>query len=339
MLRIPFDEAVSLLRRALESRRVQPEKAHLVAREMVRNSLEGTYSHGINRFIRLLNAIDNGLVQVDAMPEKISGFGAIENYDGHLGIGVVNADFAMQRAIELARAHGLGLVALRNTNHWQRAATYALQACDQGMAAVCFCNTMPNMPAWGATDARLGNNPLTMAFPSEGGHVVMDMAMSQFSYGAMELAQLQGRQMPLDAGFDQQGNLSKDPEQVLSTMRVLPTGYWKGAALSLLLDLFAAGLSLGQSVAMIGRQQGDEHGVSQVFIAIDYRRIAPQDATQAMVDDTIEALLHSTPDGTGTRIAYPGQRRLSVREENLRDGIPVDESVWQKIHQMVDGPA
>lgn len=168
MLRISFEEAKNELLRVLLSRDCPKDKAETVSHDMVRNSLEGTYSHGINRFSRLISNIDEGIVQVDAQPSLIHAFGAIENYDGNLGLGIVNAHFAMGRAIELARTHGISLVALRNTNHWLRAATYGYQACEAGMAALCTSNTMPNMPTWGAVDARLGNNPLTLAFPAPG---------------------------------------------------------------------------------------------------------------------------------------------------------------------------
>lgn len=197
MLRIPFDEVKEALRKILLARGCPDAKAETVTREITRNSLEGAYTHGINRFARLIRNIDEGIVRLDVMPEKLNGFGAIENWDGNLGLGIINASFAMQRAIELAREHGIGLVALRNTNHWFRAATYACRACDEGMAAMCFSNTSPNMPAWGAEDSRLGNNPLTLGFPGREGHVVADLAMSQFSYGKLELAQLQGKSMPV----------------------------------------------------------------------------------------------------------------------------------------------
>lgn len=337
MTRIPYEQTVALLKKTLMSRNTDADKAELVAREMARNALEGTYSHGINRFARLINNIDDGIVKVDQMPTIISGFGAIENYDGNLGLGVVNATFCMDRAMALAREHGIGLVAIRNTNHWQRAATYALQACAGGMASICFSNTMPNMPAWGAVDPRLGNNPLTMGFPRQGGDVIIDMAMSQFSYGAMEVAKLEGRQMPAPAGFDAHGSLTLDPAQVIATMRVVPTGYWKGAALSFLLDVFAASLYLGRTVSAVGGLAGDEHGISQVFIAIDYQRVAPADLTQAILDDAIRDVLASKPDGSGTRIAYPGQRRMKVREDNLRHGIPVDDEVWERIKALTAG--
>jgi len=77
--------------------------------------------------------------------------------------------------------------------------------------------------------------------------------------------------------------------------------------------------------------QGDEHGLSQMFIAIDYRRITPEWATQAILDDAIDSVLASADDGSVARITYPGERRIKVTEQNSARGIPVDDVVWQKI--------
>ena len=242
-VRLPFEEVKACLCQVLAGRGCPEKKAEKVAHEMARNSLEGVYTHGINRFARLIRNIDEGIVRPGAEPEVTVRMGAMEQVDGHLGLGITNAWFSMEEAVKLAKSYGIGLVALRNTNHWMRAATYGYQACDAGMAAVCFTNTMPNMPTWGAVDSRIGNNPLVFAFPRREGHLITDMAMSQFSYGALELARLQGRQMAIDAGFDTAGNLTRDPDSVIKSQRILPTGYWKGAALSFMLDIFAGVLS------------------------------------------------------------------------------------------------
>lgn len=333
-MRLPFEEIKGTLMRVLLSRGCTEAKADKVAHEMTRNALEGTYSHGVNRFVRLVQAIDGGLIDVAADPTLESGFGAIERYDGHLGLGITNAWFAMDRAVALAKAHGIGLCALRNTNHWLRAATYGLQACDAGLAGICFTNTMPNMPAWGAVDARLANNPLVLAFPHARGHVVVDMAMSQFSYGALEMAVLEDRQMPVDAGFDEMGALTRDPAAVIRSHRILPTGYWKGAALSFALDTFASCISLGHSVAAQSRLTGDEHGASQIFIAIHFDAIAPRDEAEAILTDSVAYLLGSTPEKGNGPMRYPGQKALRVRAENEMLGIPVDEGVWATIQSM-----
>ena len=72
---------------------------------------------------------------------------------------------AADRAMQLATVNGIGCVALANTNHWHRGGTYGWRAAKKGFAFICWTKTIDNMPAWGAKDARLGNNPLVFALP------------------------------------------------------------------------------------------------------------------------------------------------------------------------------
>ena len=331
-MRIAFDDALSVMREKLVEHGTSPEKAGMVAYEMARNSLEGTYTHGINRFARLVRGIDSGIVIPGAEPTLISSFGAIERYDGNLGFGITNALFAMDRAMAKASEHGIGMAGLVNTNHWMRAATYGYHAVEKGYAAICFTNTIPNMPAWGAVDSRLGNNPFVMAFPrKDGRHMVFDSAMTQFSYGALEVARLAGERMSVAAGFDKDGFLSDDPAAVLETRRMIPAGFWKGSALSFLLDIFASCITLGRCVADISRLEGDEHGVSQLFFAIDYGKMVDEEEAYRTAERAIAFLKESKKaDGAG-EIVYPGERMMRARERNLREGIPVDDGVWNEI--------
>lgn len=328
MLQIMAAKAEGILKSILVGRGCPDGHAAKVAKEMTRNSLEGTYTHGINRFPRLVEDIDQGSIDLEAEAVRVGGFGGFEIWDGKGGLGIVNAWMAMGRAIQLASEQGVGWVALRNTNHWLRAATYGYQACSAGMAGICFSNTTPNMPTWGAVDPRLGNNPLVLAFPHAGGDILVDMAMSQYSYGALESAMLKGEAMPYPAGFDESGSLSCDPEAVFRSKRTLPIGYWKGAALSFVLDVFASGLSLGKSVARIG-EAGVERDLSQVFVAIDFAKAGS--GAEDIASEAVDYLLSSTPDGSSNPIVYPGQRMRTIRERNLAEGIPVDERVWDKV--------
>lgn len=334
MLRIPFEDASACMKQILKEHGCPEEQAEKTAYEMARNSLEGVYTHGINRFARLIRNIEEGIVRPGAKPAVICRHGALEQIDGNLGLGVVNAWFAMSEAIGLAAEYGIGLASLRNTNHWMRAATYGYQACDAEMAGICFTNTMPNMPTWGAVDSRLGNNPMVFAFPKKGGHLIADMAMSQFSYGALELARLEGRMMPIDAGFDLQGKLTRNPDAVIRSQRILPAGYWKGAALSFMLDIFAAVLSRGNTVAEVGKLSGDEHGVSQIFIAVDYQKITPVEQAGQTIEQAVEDLLLSEKAQGTDRIIYTGETVQEHRRENLKKGIPVEERVWKEIQNL-----
>ena len=200
MPRISFAELKAEFKRVLIKKGCDEATADLSAQLMTETSCDGVYSHGVNRFPRVVEYIDKGYIDVKAKPTKTDGMGAFERWNGNLGLGNVNAKLSMDRAIELAREHGIGCVALANTNHWLRGGSYGWQAADAGCVGICWTNTQPNMPAWGARDRRIGNNPFIMAVPRKEGHVVVDIAMAQFSYGQMENKAKRGELLPVPGG-------------------------------------------------------------------------------------------------------------------------------------------
>jgi LDH2 family malate/lactate/ureidoglycolate dehydrogenase len=128
-----------------------------------------------------------------------------------------------------------------------RGGTYGWQAADAGVIGICWTNTLPNLPAWGADTPRIGNNPLVMAVPRPEGHLVLDMAMSQFSYGALAAYRSRGESLPVPGGFDSAGAITSDPGAIEASRRPLPIGFWKGAGLSIMLDAIAASLAGGRA--------------------------------------------------------------------------------------------
>lgn len=244
-----------------------------------------------------------GEIDPAAEAECVASFGSMERWDGHRGFGPLNAKRAMDRAVELAKQNGIGLVALGNNNHWMRGGTYGWQAADQGCIGICWSNTCPNMPAWGAKDNHIGNNPLILAVPrSNGEHVMVDCALSQFSYGKLETTRLAGKQLPVVGGYDEEGNLTTDPAAIEKTRRMIPIGYWKGSGLSILLDMIATVLTNANSVAKIGTF-GDEIGLTQIMIAIDPTKFQTAAETDAIVDAIAADVASSQPVKEGAEVA------------------------------------
>jgi 3-dehydro-L-gulonate 2-dehydrogenase len=272
MLRVPYDDLLQSLERAMQHLGLRGDRAALCARLFAETTRDGVYTHGLNRFPRFAEMVANGCIDVNAEPSRISSSPgiAIERWNGNLGPGNLNAHSCMQRAVELARQFGLGAVALANTNHWMRGGTYGWLAADSGVFALCWTNTLANLPPWGASTAAIGNNPLVIAVPRPGGaHVVLDMAISQFSYGALSAYSARGVQLPVPGGYDLAGNLTTDAAAIEASKRALAIGYWKGSGLSLVLDMLAAMLSGGKATHDIPQEPTRESGVSQVFLAID----------------------------------------------------------------------
>ncbi len=211
MNRIPFDEVQQTLAGILSTLGFAADRAQTCARLFAETTRDGVYTHGINRFPRFVATIRNGCVDPAGEAAATARCGALERWDGHKGPGNLNALAAMERAIALGREHGIGCVSMGNTNHWMRAGTYGWQAAEAGMIGICWTNTMPNLPPWGGAERAIGNNPLVIAVPRSSGPVVLDMAMSQFSYGTLESYRKRGEQLPVDGGFDAEGNLTRDP--------------------------------------------------------------------------------------------------------------------------------
>ncbi|MCX6320269.1 MAG: 3-dehydro-L-gulonate 2-dehydrogenase [Bacteroidia bacterium] len=330
IVRISSDKMKSEFSRILLSLGFSDHKADKCAEIFTLNSLEGVYSHGVNRFPRFVKNIKEGHIKPDAVPSLVHRTGSLEQWNGNLGPGPLNASFATERAMELAQENGIGLVALANTNHWMRGGTYGWQAARKGFVYIGWTNTCPIMPAWGATDPRLGNNPFVIAVPFLSEAIVLDFAMTQFSYGKMESFRNEGTQLPYPGGFNNQGELTTKPEEVLETWRALPVGYWKGAGLSLLLDIMATILSGGLSTHEI-KSCKPEFSVSQVFIAINISSLKNFPAIGNSIQQIIDDLQKSKPENETTKIRYPGENVVHVRNENLKNGIPVNKQIWEKI--------
>jgi 3-dehydro-L-gulonate 2-dehydrogenase len=292
------------------------------------------YSHGVNRFARFVATVGNGSVIPDAEPEVIARFGAMERWDGRRGPGNLNAWAAMERAIGLSRVHGIGCVAMANTNHWMRGGTYGWQAADAGVIGMCWTNTMPNVPPWGGVEPAIGNNPLVMAVPRAKGHVVLDMAMSQFSYGALDSYRRRGEMLPVEGGFDAEGKLTRDPGAIEKSQRLLPAGFWKGSGLAVVLDMVAAMTSLGNATHTIANDPLRETGLSQMFVAIDPRGLGDARRMEEIADEVVESLHRARPAEAGRTVRYPGENAVRLREENRRLGLPVEAEVWEEILRM-----
>jgi 3-dehydro-L-gulonate 2-dehydrogenase len=332
MIRVPYQEVCDVLARTLLKLGFTQERARLCAQLFADTSRDGVYSHGLDRFPRFVRGIRKGLVAVHAKPELIFGRGSLERWNGNSGPGNLNAHHCMARAIAISRQHGIACVALANTNHWMRGGTYGWQAAEAGVIGICWTNTMPNLPPWGASDPRVGNNPVIIAVPRPQGHVVLDMAMSQFSYGALASYRARDELLPLDGGFDSHGQLTRDPGAIEASGRPLPIGYWKGSGLALMLDLMAGLLSVGKFTHQIPADAEEESKLSQVFIALDLSSFTDSQAAAHLADQVIQHF--QFPERAGEQVRYPGQRVLETRSENMARGIPVEASIWNEIKEI-----
>lgn len=331
-MRVPFDEMKNQIKEVFMKYGMSEEKAEICARTHTESSRDGIYSHGTNRVARFIDYVQKGWVDINADPTVEKEFGAMAVMNGNMGPGVTNAFAAADKAISLAKKNGIGLVGLHNTTHWMRGGTYGLYVANKGYVAISWTNTESCMPAWGGKDVRLGNNPFVMAAPTDGDPVMIDMAMSQYAYGKLQVTRLAGKKLPYPGGFDKDGNLTDDPGAIEDSMRILPMGYWKGSSMAFMLDILGAILSDGIDAPELDKKgKGSCGGASQIFIVIDPKQLTDIKRIYEVIANAKAHIKASTLAENGSSIWYPGEDYVLYRKENTDKGVFVDDSVWQEI--------
>lgn len=331
-MRVDYHEMTDEFERVLSKYGFGPDDRKLLARLFADASRDGVSSHGLDRFPAFIDFIRKGHIHVDSRAVKVLSLGSFERWDGQKGPGPLNATIAMKRAVEIAKENTVGVVALSNTNHWMRAGNYGLMAAENDCIGIMWTNTIQNMPAWGGKDRKIGNNPVVLAVPHSPCPVILDCAMSMFSYGKLNTLRRQGKETPVDAGYDRNGNVTRDPGEVADTMQVFPMGYWKGSGLSILLDLIASTLSGGKSTSSVGL--GPETEICQFFMAIDISRLPDRAGIDEKIEKTLSDIRSSVPRDENHPVHVPGDGMARIRSESMEKGVIVDEEIWNTVKAM-----
>ncbi len=322
---IQFQSLLAIFKEILLRNGFSPLQSSELAKVFAETTVDGVFSHGINRFPRFIEDVKQGTVVAGTEPELLNSYPAMEQWDGRQGAGISNALFCTNRCLELASSQGIGAVGLRNTNHWMRGGTYGWRAAEQGFLFIGWTNTMPNMPPWGASSPGLGNNPFVLAIPRGKEHLVLDMAMSQYSYGKLEWQKRKGLELSEYGGYNLDKKLTRDPGEILESKRILPAGLWKGSGLALVLDLAAAMIAGGNTTKKVGELPAETE-LSQVFIAMDLKRQLTEKERESMIEETLEYL-----QGLHEQVRYPGQRALRDRRRHMAHGVDIPEELWNEL--------
>lgn len=326
-MRLAASDLRARLREALEREGVPAGDAALTAETLVDAELEGQTSQGLSRFPTMLRRLHDG--GIAARPEMtVHGEGAVRRLDAANGLGQVAGARALGLAIDLARTHGTGLVAVRASNHLGALDFHVRRAAGTGLIALAVSNTPPAMAPPGTGTRYLGTNPIAAAFPTEGDPIVVDMGTSQAARGRVVEAREAGRSIPEGWAVDAHGRPTTDPAAALGGA-MLPMGGDKGFALALLVEMLAAVLSGAAIGPQVGTHLEAPTNFGHAFWVIDPDAAANGFAARAqgVVED-----LHRL----GARV--PGERRRAERERREREGIEVPDHLRHELERALGKP-
>lgn len=307
------------------------EDAGICADCTVQTNLWGVDSHGVLRTTAYIERILSGAVKARPEIKNISSrTGPIALLDGDAGMGYVVGTRAMDMAIETARQFGLGLVLVRNSNHFGAASLFARRATGCGMLGIATTNVKPNIGMPGARASLTGNNPLALAAPLPGPFPFsLDISMSSVAGGKILLAQKKGEKIPTTWALDPDGNETDDPFKAFAGI-LLPMGMHKGLGLSLFIDIITGVLSGGpflKNLKSMYGQKDESSETSHLFVAIDPAAFLPEGEFESRMTSWTE-MIASTPmvDPAAHQIV-PGEIEYACEKQRTENGIPLPEEL------------
>ena len=301
---------------------------------MVQTDLRGVDSHGIGMLPRYVEWWREGYLVLDAEPRVERDDGAMALLDAGKCLGHYPATRVMEKAIEKAKAYGIGIATVRNSSHFGAAGNYSMMALEHDLIGLSTTN-MPNplaVPTFGRK-AMFSTNPISFAAPA-GRHApfVLDMATSTVAMGKLVIATRWGKPIPPGWALDDQGQPTTDPTVAIKNRLLSPLGGsrelggHKGYGLAVMVDILSGVLSgavYGNLAERTGMTQRKIHNAGHCLAAIDPSRFRPLDEFKRDMDDMFEAL-KSAPRAEGQeRIYVAGEPEAESEQRRRKDGIPL----------------
>jgi len=334
-IHVPYGVMAEWTARIFRAEGLSRQDADLVADTLVAADARGVYSHGVLRISLYTERIEKGCVAVDAQPELIVSSGATGVVDGHNAMGQTIGAFAMQTAIAKAREFGVSFVTVRGSNHYGTCAYYTMMALAENMVGFSSSIGGGNLMApWGGTDARIGNNPFSIAIPAMHRYpVVLDMAQSVVAKGKLVMATKTKTPIPDTWAFGTDGLPTTDAEEgIRGTIR--PIAEYKGYGLAVMVGFLSSLISnaaIGSTLKDVYEDFSGGLNKGQMFAAVDISRMGDVAAFKTRVDREID-FIKDSPKAPGVEEIYlPGEPEARAWEASLVNGIEYPAEVIREV--------
>lgn len=324
------------------------EEARIISDVILLSDLYGIESHGVQRFKMYHDNLKSGMVKKYNKTEILKETPVSATLDAHFGMGQLAAYRSMKMAIEKANKTGVGIVTVRNSNHYGIAGYYAKMACEEGLLGLSFTNSGAIMVPTNGRLPMLGSNPIACAMPAEPVDFLFDASTTVVTHGKLEVYRKLGKELQKGWALDDKGEESTDAGRVLDNFNagkgggILPLGGadevhggHKGYGYGMIVEIFSSILSMGMTSnnCLKGGTDGCCHG----FIAIDADIFGDREEIKNHLSVYLE-LIRKTPRAAGKeRIYTHGEKEIEAMEDRLAKGILVDERTLNEIKEVAEG--
>ncbi len=319
-------------------------ESRIITDVLMLSDLYGIESHGMQRLVRYHKGIEKGMIKVDAKPDIVFETPVSAVIDANEGMGQLVGHYAMKKAIEKAKKSGVGIVSVRNSNHFGIAGYYAKLACDEGLVGLACTNSEAIMvPTFGRM-AMIGSNPIAISAPAEPYPFFFDAATCVVTRGKLEMYNKMDKPLPEGWALDKNGHDSTDASDVLKNIvaknggGIVPLGgsgeqlgSHKGYGWGMVCEMFSSIFSLGTTSDKC--MQNNKGGICHGFMAIDPAIFGDPAAIREHLSGYLETLRNAPKADGQPRIYTHGEKEHFAMIDRMKNGIDVNENT---VREMVD---
>jgi len=319
---------------------VTEDRAETCSEVLIEADRRGIDSHGLGRLKPIYcDRMDKGILFANKPIDIIKETDTTALLDGNLGLGLYIGPYCMQMAIDKAKKHGVGFVAVKNSTHYGIAGYYVTMATQQGCVGFTGTNARPSIAPTFGVEPMLGTNPICFGIPSdEAFPFVIDCATSVNQRGKIEKYARDGVDTPRGVVIDNEGIERVDTEGILRDMvlgkcALTPLGgagdkmggykgYGWATTVEILSTAFQSG-PFGEDICGVDRVTGNPKPMplGHYFLAIDVEAICPLEEFKNNTGRLLRAIRQSrkSPLGPG-RIWTAGEPEHDARVERTAQG-------------------
>lgn len=325
-----------------------PERdAHITADVLVLSDRRGIASHGVARLERYVKGIREGTILPVTRMELIRETPVTALFSANNGLGQVAGHYGMKVAIEKAKRSGVGLVAVRESNHYGIAGYYSMMAVEHGFIGISTTNSAPLVVPTHGREAVIGTDPISVAVPTKKRlPFVVDMATSTVPRGKLEVYERRGESIPEVWATDAKGKPTTNPGEVLENLiarrggGLLPlggaeelTGGHKGYGLAMMVEIITGVLSGGAFATQVYGHKEKGANVCHFFGAIDVNAFIPENEFRKRMDTLLEIVSGSQLAHDKERIFIHGEKEYEMMEAN-KETVPLYHKVIESINRI-----
>jgi len=340
---------LQFVQQVFQSFGIGAEKAFICADNLVLADLRGIPSHGVARLKRYVDGMINGTILPHVEPVVVKEAPSTATIDGQAGLGQVTAHFATGMAIAKAKKSGVGVVTVRNSNHYGIAGYYSRMMLEEGLLGISMTNSAPLVVPTFGVEMIIGTNPISLTAPTRRNRpFFLDMATSVVPRGKLEVYDRLEKPLPEGWAVDAGGRVTTSAAEVLKNMTsrsgggILPLGGegelfsgYKGYGMAVLVDILCGVLSGGAYGDMVDSKgpsgENQPAQVAHFFMAINIENFVEMEVFQDKMDDLIDRLKASARAEDASRIFIHGEKEYELYEKHKKEGVPLQEKVYDTL--------